>query len=217
MGKYSDTEEVEKLKDWWKTYGNALIVGVILGIAVLFGNKYWESYRTEQREAASAIYEKMAVNLKQKKINQVKILGSQLMKDYANTPYAGIAALIMAKASYEKGDIKGANKYLVWAMNKATVGAVKHTARLRLGRILLEQNNPNAAIDLVNAVKDEEMAGYRTEYFELKGDIHLAKGQPGLARNAYKEALKQTPKSSGYYQILAMKLDDVTEASALTK
>ena len=35
MSAYADQEELEKLKSWWKEYGNSLIFGIALGAAIL--------------------------------------------------------------------------------------------------------------------------------------------------------------------------------------
>ncbi|MFL6651668.1 MAG: tetratricopeptide repeat protein, partial [Sulfurifustaceae bacterium] len=53
---YTDQEQVERLKAWFKDYGGALLIGVALGLILLFGNKYWRQYQEEQRVAASELY-----------------------------------------------------------------------------------------------------------------------------------------------------------------
>ena len=53
MSAYTEQEELEKLKAWWKNYGPALLIGVVIGVALLFGNKYWKEHKERQREEAS--------------------------------------------------------------------------------------------------------------------------------------------------------------------
>jgi len=36
----TEDEQVEAIKKWWKENGTSLIVGVVLGLSVLFGWRY---------------------------------------------------------------------------------------------------------------------------------------------------------------------------------
>ena len=37
----TEEEQVEAIKTWWKANGTSVIVGVVLGVAVIFGVRYW--------------------------------------------------------------------------------------------------------------------------------------------------------------------------------
>ena len=89
MSGYADQEEVEKLKEWWKNYGGALLIGVLLGLGLLFGNKYWTRYQEQQRIAASVLYTQMLEQAQQSKNDVARASGEKLMKNYTRTPYAG--------------------------------------------------------------------------------------------------------------------------------
>jgi len=203
---YEHADESERLKRWWKSYGPALILGIALGSASLGGLKYWQYYKTSQAEAASQLYEQLTQNFQRRAVASVDETGNKLIQDYASTPYAGKAALIMAKMHFDSSDVQGARQHLRWAMDKATETATRHIARLRLARLLFDQGELDPALELA---KIADTSGFEAQYQELKGDILLAKGRTDDARRAYRAALEQTAKESPYQQVLSMKLDDI--------
>ena len=206
MSAYADQEELDKLKDWWKNYGPALIAGVLLGAAILVGVRYWTQHKEQSHQAASVIYEQMLQSYRANKRDLVRYSGESLINDYASTPYAGMAALILARIDFDAGDMAAARKRLQWAVENADDVATAHAARLRLARLYLSGGEKDAALALLD-VKDQ--AGFTTEYEELKGDIYAAQGKNQEARVAYGEALKRLPAGSPYAPVLNMKLDDL--------
>ncbi|MCR4301568.1 MAG: tetratricopeptide repeat protein [Sulfuricaulis sp.] len=206
MSAYAEQEDLEKLKAWWKNYGNSVIVGILLGAAFLGGFRFWTQYHEEQLHAAAAVYERMYQSFHGKNPKEVQRLGESLINQYASTPYAGMAGLLLARLQFEAGDVAKARQHLQWVLDKADDAAVRHAARLRLARILLDAGKMEEALPLLH-VKDR--AGFDSEYKELEGDIRLAMGQHDAARSAYREALKFLTVGSPYAVILKMKLDDL--------
>lgn len=204
MADYSDQEQAEKLAAWWKQYGTSVIAGVAIGLALLFGYRYWTQHQEQRRVEASALYEQM-LSARKSKSEEAGATARKLMDDYAETPYAGLAALQLARAQYEAGDRAAARATLEWTMTNAR-DATAHAARLRLARLRLEAGE----LDAVQALIDvKRMDGFEAEYQELRGDLLRARNQPAGAREAYREAIRRTPPDSGYLRILTMKLDDL--------
>ncbi len=204
MADYSDQEQAEKLAAWWKQYGTSVIAGVAIGLALLFGYRYWTQQQEQQRVEASALYEQM-LSARKSKSEEAGVVAKKLMDDYAGTPYAGLAALQLARAQYEAGDRTAARATLEWVLAHAG-DATAHAARLRLARLRLEVGE----LDAVQALIDvKRMDGFEAEYHELRGDLLRARNQPAEARVAYREAIRRTSPDSGYLRILTMKLDDL--------
>lgn len=203
---YTDQEEVEKLKRWWKTYGNALLLGVALGLAILFGNRYWTSYQEQQAEAASALYGQLLDGYRKKELDNVRKTGETLMSEYTSTPYAGLAAMMLARVSFDAKQPEEVRRHLRWAIEHATDPGTRHGARLRLGRVLAADGELDAALALIDI---QDIAGFESSYAELRGDLLLAKGDKQGAREAYRRAIEQLKDASGYLPILNMKLDDL--------
>ena len=211
MEAYDSDEQLERLKAWWNKYGNALIVGIVLGVMVLVGAKYWLRHRTLSSDAASSLYDVMLGELAQKDTTAAAQDGQLLISHYGATPYAGDAALILARISLDAGDIKAAREHLQWAMNHAASSGVRNAARLRLARILMQDGKLNAALKLADS-KDRD--GFASDYDELRGDIFAAQGKKGEARQAYGAALAELGSGSPYARVLRMKLDDLGRPEA---
>lgn len=209
MSAYTDQEEVEKLKEWVKNYGGALLVGVVLGLALLFGNKYWTRYQEQQRAAASALFQQMSEEANGAKTDLARASGRKLIGDYARTPYAGMAALLLARLDVEANDQAGARRQLQWAIDHATDPALQHTARLRLGQLYLASHEYDAALALVQS----DAPGFEAEYLELKGDAYVGLGKRDDARAAYDAALKDIPPNSRSRSLIEMKLADIAGAT----
>jgi predicted negative regulator of RcsB-dependent stress response len=201
---YTQQEELEKLKAWWKEYGNALIAGIALGAVVLFGYRYWVQQQEIQRETASSMYEQMLQQMRADQA-QARTTGEKIIGEYASTPYAGLTALLLARQAYEAGDKALAQRQLEWAVGNAKGDATRHAARLRLARLHIETGNANAAATLAET---KDAAGFESEYHELRGDLAVARGDKNAARTAYRDAMKTLP-SQSYKSTLAMKLDDL--------
>ncbi|HKQ30988.1 MAG TPA: tetratricopeptide repeat protein [Burkholderiales bacterium] len=206
MSAYTEQEELEKFKAWWKEYGTSIVVGVALGVIMLAGYRYWVQHQETQREAASTMYEQLIADLRTNRTQSARDVGAKLVGEYSSTPYAGMAALLLARQAYDAGDLPAARQHLEWAVTNAKGDATRHAARLRLARMLLAANDSKAAAAVVD-VKD--IAGFEAEYHELKGDVALAQGDKETARKAYQEASKALPPNSPYRSALSMKLDDV--------
>ena len=206
METYTPDDQLTNLKTWWKQYGTALIAGVAIGGLLLGGGNYWKQDKTKRAEAASLLYESLVADLQQGKPDTLTATATKLMQDYEATPYAGKAALLLARARFDAKDMAGTRQHLEWAMQNATEVSVQHSARLRLGRLLLDQGDAEAALALV---KIKETDGFVSEYEELKGDALLAKGDRQAARRAYQAALAALMRGSSYAQALGMKRDNL--------
>jgi len=205
MSSYEQQHDVERFRAWWKNYGNALLAGVALGIALLYGFKYWQSYQEKQRLAASELYLEVLAGQQQRRPDAVRRAVEQLTKQYASTPYASMGAMVDAEMAYDAGDSATARSRLQWALDHAGSAAVEHAARLRLGRLHMGAKEFDAALALTHP---KSMDGFASEYLELRGDALRALGRVDEARQAYREALKDLGTSS-YRATLQMKLDDL--------
>lgn len=206
MSAYTEQEELEKLKAWWKNYGGALIVGIVLGLVLLFGNKYWTQYQEGRRQAASNLYAELLQQVRSGSAEPARATAGRLVEEYKSTPYAGMAALMLARLYFEAGDTAAARGQLTWAIDNAEDPTVQHTARLRLGRLLLDGREFDAALALTQV---KEQAGFESEYLELRGDVYAAQGNREQARAAYREALAKIGADTAYRRTLSMKLDEV--------
>lgn len=204
---HEEDSDIEKLKAWWKNYGSALVIGVVLGTSSLFGYRYWQQYQRGQAAQASAIYDQVVYHMKQKQPDLASNLGGQVMDNYDATPYAGMVALLMARMSYDRNDKTSAKQQLQWAVDNATIKATRHAARLRLAKLMGDEGKHDEALALL---KTDDRGGFAAEYSELEGDLYAAKNMADVARAAYARALAAGQgQDQDYAAILQMKLADL--------
>jgi predicted negative regulator of RcsB-dependent stress response len=203
---YNSDDQVANLKNWWRQYGKSLITGVVIGIIVLAGLNYWRQYRNQQGEAASILYDSLLADLQQGKRDNALTTAAKLMQESGSTPYAGKAALTVARLHFDSNDLAAARQALEWAVANASETAVQHSARLRLGRLMLDQKETDAVLKLLDV---HDTQGFESEYAELRGDVMLARGDQRAAREAYQQALDKLSAGSGYAKWLTMKRDSL--------
>ena len=207
----TEDEQVEALKKWWKENWLSLLGGVLIGIGILTGGKYWLDSRHLHAEAASMEYEAMMQSLTQNKPQEVEARANSLLSTYADTPYATFAAMAMAKTKADANDLVGAKSNLRWVIEHADQEEVKYEALVRLARVYLAEKNYDDALAQLKQVKSDP---FKIIVEELKGDIYVAKGDAASAREAYSLALAELDmstenSSSRLKNFLQMKLDDL--------
>jgi predicted negative regulator of RcsB-dependent stress response len=206
----SEKEQVEALKKWWKENGSSLITGLLLGAAILLGGKAWFSYRDTQALSASNIYAQMMVAANNNEAGEVRKQASELITSYSGSAYATLASLSLAKLAVQENELAAAQAQLQWALDHAASTEVKHTARMRLVRVMIDQQQYESAAQLLSAVTDP--GAYRYLYTELEGDLAMAQNKPEQAARAYKQALDQMPAQAPNQAFLTAKYENVTGA-----
>jgi predicted negative regulator of RcsB-dependent stress response len=201
-----EQEQIDELKAWWKEYGNLVILAAIGCALVIAAYQGWRHYRHTQGVAAAALYEQLDQAERGGDRKKVRELATQIAGSYGSTPYAGLAALSAARASFESGDLADARSRLAWVVENAREDAVRDVARLRLAGVLLDEKNYAEALKLVDTRPAEAMTGL---YADLKGDILLAQGNRAGARNAYQLALDKSEGGSPYRATIQLKLDSL--------
>jgi predicted negative regulator of RcsB-dependent stress response len=200
-----DTEEqqVEAIKDWWKENGKAVIFGAVIGLGGLFGWRFYQDSVTSAQEAASASYTKTIQTLATKGVDGEADVQS-FIDSNNKSEYAVLAAMQLAKAQVQAGNLDEALAQLEWAKNATGDAALKPVITYRVARLQAEQGNFDAALSELANIKEQSWTG---RVSELRGDISLRKGDKSAAYAAYTEAQQAEDAS----QTLQMKLDDLAK------
>ena len=198
-----EQEQVDELKALWKKYGSYVTRGAI-AFFVLYGLfQGWDYYQTKRSLSASELYQSIVV-LDEKNTKDIMQKSQSLIDNYSGTPYAGRAAILFAKASYQEGLKDKAKEKLEWASNHAKESATESIALIQLGQILVEEKKYNEALKKVNDVNNE---GYLGLANDLKGDVLNAMGNKEGAKKAYQEALKRFGPKNTYAKFTQEKLE----------
>lgn len=213
-----EQEQLEELKTWWKLHGT-VVTAVVTALAVaVVGWQGWQWWQKSQATQASQLFGGMQQALVQQDVKRVRVLAGELIDKYSGTAYAGMAAMLSGKVLAESGDLKSAEAQFGWAAEKATDAGLRDLARLRQAIVLVEDKQPDEALKLL-AVPPAPT--FMARYLEVRGDILMAQGKAGDARQAYETALKaladaktgEDQSSAPYREILQVKHDSVGAAS----
>lgn len=206
----TEEQQVEAIKRWWKENAKSVIGGILIGVGVLYGGKTWMQQENQHAEQASNQFEVMMQAIAKDSNKEAAEHGAELLGQYADTPYAGMAALALAKIRADEKDLTTAKTHLRYALANLDKPELKHVARLRLVRVLTAEGNYDEAMQLVVATAPDTFVA---SYEELKGDIHAAKGEVDQARTAYTLALAAMEPGSRAREFVEIKRDDLGEAT----
>ena len=201
----TEEEQLEALKRWWNENGTSTIVGLAIGVAVIFGWNYRQDYKKEQANQASALYDQLLKAEQSDQKDTVDKLSKKLQEQFADSNYAAYAGLFQAKLKVDKGDIAGA-KDILKKIAEGPDKDLRHIAKIRLVKLMLASGEYEQGLQLINSVDQSEAAKFSDNYDELVGDLYVALDRLDEARTAYQKALK-----NGYQSpLLQLKIDDLT-------
>ena len=202
---YSTQEQGEQVKSWLRENGSAIIMGLVLAFGLMFGFKQWQAWETSKKQQASAEYQVLTSLIEANNMDAAVANYEVLKSDFSNSSYTAMASMMMAKARLNAGQLDLAATALTHAMNNAQPAPVKVIARARLARLKLSQGEPDAALTLLDGAPSD--LGFEAQFAEIRGDIHLAKGETELAIASYKVSLDTLEDGVGNREYLIVKME----------
>lgn len=186
-----EQEQIASLKAWWNKWGNLFLGVLTVVMLAIVGVRGWEWYQNDQAGKAAAAYVNLKTYLTTKDVAKAKEAAAPLFEKFGKTAYAQMGALQMAKLYVDQKDTKSAKTVLEWATNNSIDEEFRHTARLRLAGILLDEKAYDEGLKVLAA--GSPSAAYLPLYADRKGDLLFAAGKPSDAKAAYKEAIDKLP------------------------
>lgn len=203
----SEEQQVEAIKRFWQEYGKAIVAGVVIGLAGLYGWRYYETSQRTTSEQSSAAYAQLMVAHEAGTDNWLEQANAFVSANQKNS-YALMAALLAAKEAVAQQKYDVAIEQLKWVQTNATDSSVKAIAQLRLARVQREAGDYTAALATLETAVP---ASFVSQHAELKGDILQLADEPAQAKSAYTQALATAGQNT---QIIQIKLDELAHISA---
>ena len=200
----TDEEQVARLKSWWDENGKSLLAALVLVIGGVGGYRWYESYTHQSNMVASDLYEVFTSSVGDARDEALATLAEQA----AGTSYHALALLQVAKSSAEAGDYEAAQRQLDEAAQAAPEALLADVARLRRARVLQQLDRMDEALGVRGGIRSP---GFRGGVAELRGDIHLLRGERALAHEAYLAALEAGDVNR---PVLSIKVADTADAGA---
>lgn len=205
----SEKEQIEQIRQWWQDYGWYLIGGIAVSALGYYG---WNQYREAQNlkaEHAQELYAELVAAVDDDR-PEIDELIARLRDEYPSSPYTDQAGLLIASHFLIQDSARS-----VAALRDVIAGTddpdLAWIARLRLARVLEYREEYDEALDVLGA---EEPGAFSAQVSAVRGDIHVARGEPDAARAAYLEALTGQGSETLDRNYLQMKLNDLPSAAA---
>lgn len=208
---YDDYEQGERVQEWLRQNGVAIVVGIVIGLALIFGYRQWNKHKASENAQAAAQYQSIQNALKNGKTSEADTLTDSLLKNHADSAYAVFAASARAQHQLAAGKADKAVQSLTWALKHAKAGPLEDLARLRLARAELAAGKAGDALGTLKAMPPKAYAGLTAE---LRGDAQVKQGHASDAVKDYQAAMAAFDPTAPQQRILKMKIDNLASTSA---
>ncbi|WP_166261511.1 YfgM family protein [Marinobacter salicampi] len=188
----TEEEQVEAIKNWWKSNGISILVGIGAALAIVFGWQSWQEQKAAERSQAASQFAGLLNALSSSdldtRLETVRYLAGELQEDFEDSAYAVYGTLILAQQQLlEQDDAAAAVESLKWALDRVEQGGpVEPIVRHRLAQAQFAAGNNDEALATLRNGTDAE--AFAPLFAELEGDILLASGDEDSAKEAYKTA-----------------------------
>ena len=207
----TDDEQLEAVKQMAVEYAPWLIGGMLVGAAVFFGMRHYQSYNNERAFKAAAQFSAMTGALQSNDRTKSRQIADGLINDYASSPYADQARLTLARLDVDEGQMDKAAAPLTQVMNESKDSELRQIARLRLARVQIGQGKSDEAI---KTLTEPMSAAFSARYHEVRGDAYYSKKDVPAARTEYQAALTAAASSGINPALLELKIQDLGDAPA---
>ena len=186
-------EQGERVRTWLRENSLGLIGGLALGLAIIGGGKWWMQQAHLKRVAIGESYRATLDSIGAGDLDKAGTQAAAL----ADTPYAALVALDLAKAQLEadRRDDAIATLRAAESDDPGLTALIRH----RLARLLIDAEKAEEALALLAGIDDAAAV-------ETRGDAQFALGRLEDARSEYAQALGKLDVAAPQRYLLELKL-----------
>lgn len=206
----TEEQQVEAIKRFWKQNGLSIIAGVVIGLAGLYGFRYYQAQQVATVQGQSSKYAALVEQIATPDTDKTAWLieAQTFIEANPSSAYAVLTALLAAKEAVVAKDYVVAEKQLSWVIANTKAPEITAIATLRLARVQTEQANYDAALSTLAATLPKS---FTAQQQELKGDVLLKSGDEAKAKAAYQAALAAA--EEGKNPLLQVKLNELAHVA----
>ncbi|WP_137297332.1 tetratricopeptide repeat protein [Psychromonas sp. SP041] len=206
-GYETEEQQVDAIKKWWSDNGTMLVVGAVIGLAGLWGWRYYGETVSTSQEQASTEFAQVLVKYDAKGEEHSTTEMQTFIADNKGNSYATLAAMLLAKEAVQAGDFALAKTQLTDLLASNEYAPLNPVIELRLARVNAELGDYDAALSTLNNITEE---GFLIKANQSKGAVYLKQGNIESARASFQAAVDA---SEGRVDpILQLQLDDLAVA-----
>lgn len=222
----TEEEQLAAIKAFWKNYGSAVLLGLIVSLGSVYGYKAWQNHQKGQAQIAAGLYQELldivVAGLARPLTDEQKATFEHLVKtlktDFKQSIYAQFAALFKARSAVVSGDPDTAVSELKQLLLQESDRETGIIVRMRLARVLLDlgsQEKQMEALELLDQIT--RPGAFKATYDDVRGDVLLALGRRDEAREAYQSAIDADDTTGSQRLLTRMKLDDLAMRKEISK
>lgn len=185
-------EQGERVRTWLRNNALTLVGGVLLGLAVIYGWRWWGEHRLSQSQQMHAAYAQAIAQAEAGNADAGLALAGQ------KGTYATLAALRVAAIQVEDGK---ADEAIATLRGIEADADMQPLVAQRLAQLLVATGKADEALAMLDGRSDSAAR-------ELRGDALLAAGKRDQAREEYAGALTSLDVASPSRRRLELKLQD---------
>lgn len=187
-------EQSERVREWLRRNGSALVFGIALGLAAIGGWQWWQRHQAGEQAQAATNY--------QAAVDAIQANDKTATAKIQSVPegvFRALAQLELAKSQVQANQSDAAIATL--RAIKVDDPAIAAIVNQRLARLLIDVKQADAALKLV-------ASGDSLAVLEIRGDAQMALGQRDQARDSYNKALLKAEVGTPQRRLLELKLTD---------
>ena len=208
-GYETEEQQVDAIKQWWKENGTMLIMAAVIGLAGLWGWRYYGETVLAGQENASSQFAQVLVKFEAQDSKQGSADMNTFITANKGNNYATLASLLLAKAAVEAKDFTLAKTQLTNLLADNSYQPLTPVIQLRLARVNIELGEYEQALAILGKVTEQ---GFAVKANQSKGIVYLKQGDLDSARAAFQAAVDA---STGRVDpLLQLQLDDLAVAKA---
>ena len=173
----------EKIVNWFESNYKSLLLGIVIGLAMLFTYKSFLSSQNSKQLELSRSFDQAVQSYHQGNTDQIISFTKLNMTENADNIYTSLAGLYSAKAMYINNELNESKFYYDHIIKNSNDIEIINLAIYRKAKILIEQKE----YDEAHVLLGEDMTNY--QHIELKGDIYYIQKDDQNARDYYNQAL----------------------------
>lgn len=209
MAKQLDLEEQEQLdelKHFWKTYGNAITWALIVVLGAFASWNFYQYWQRNQATQAAAMFDEVERVVTAADAAKIDRAFADMKDRFASTTYAHQAGLLVARHYYSVGNVDAAKSALAWVVDKSSDPGYQAVAKLRLAGLLMDSK---AFDEALNQLSGSFPASFEALVADRKGDILLLQGKRKEAIAEYEKAFKNFDQRTEYRRLVEVKLNSL--------
>jgi predicted negative regulator of RcsB-dependent stress response len=206
VSEFSEEEQWERTKAFFKTHAIWIIGGIAIGLAGLKGWNWYQDRKVAQAETASTRYQELIDAFARNDRTRGTALVEELNSKYSWTPYASLGTLLAAKHYVDANELDKATASLKSVVETAPETEIRLIARTRLARVQAAQGKYDEALATLAV---EDVGEFAPRFADTRGDVLLAKGDRAGALKEYLTARGQSEEGRMDIELLDLKIRDL--------